>query len=97
VSSHQIHPGTPEQGYKAARQPSNLLRTWLGDIRTELHTPDYNEWRKELSSSAYYGFWDRVFDILDIGIQQFGESWVNAVRVSKLIDTYIVSRVSNSN
>ncbi|KAJ2906357.1 uncharacterized protein MKZ38_002073 [Zalerion maritima] len=61
-----------------------VKRTWLGHILTDDHDNEYNMVRHQLSEAAFQGDWEIMFKALDIGAQEYGESWVNAIRMKPL-------------
>ena len=63
------------------REPKRQ-HTWLGHVYKEGHSEDYIQAREDLSEAAFNGQWDRVFKILDKGVQLYEESWINAPRLS---------------
>jgi hypothetical protein len=69
------------------------LYTWLGNVCLEVNPDKYNYWRDRLSNAAYSGNWYDLWKALEIGNRQFGESWVNAMRLSKLADSHSYSKV----
>lgn len=63
---------------------AGAIRTWIGymDTRNSHITEDYRRLRNQLADAAKFGCWDNVWEILKCARDQFGESWVNAVRMS---------------
>jgi hypothetical protein len=66
-----------------AQRPAIITRTWLAHIHTEKHSAQYLELRHKLSEASYWGHWETLFEVLDQGLQLYGESWVNAPRMSQ--------------
>lgn len=59
------------------------VRTWLGHILRERHSDRYLLDRDELSNAAFEGRWGDMFQMLDRGRRKYGETWANAIRLSK--------------
>ncbi|KAM7188500.1 hypothetical protein V8F20_010518 [Naviculisporaceae sp. PSN 640] len=72
------------QAVKSTARPA--LRTWLGYNMTSGHDPQYLRHREALSDAAYYGRWEDVFRIIELGNTLYGESWVNATRIRQSTD-----------
>lgn len=68
---------------QAKKQQTQILRTWLGNLDTDKHDYQYVQWRHELSDAAKYGQWDDMFELMAKGLRVYGESWVNAPRISE--------------
>jgi hypothetical protein len=60
------------------------LRTWLGHLVQEDHSEHYISSREMLSDAAYWGNWEVFWPALKIGKEQYDESWINAIRLSKV-------------
>lgn len=63
-------------------KPSRSLQIWFGDTYRDGFNDEYLSLRDKLSDAAYIGDFETVFGILDIAKERFGESWVNAPRLS---------------
>ena len=61
---------------------SEQVPIWLGYTLTEGLPPEYIAARSALSNAAWAGQWDVVFEQLEKGQAEFGENWVNCVRLS---------------
>lgn len=68
---------------QAKKQQTQIIRTWLGNLDTDKHDHQYVQWRHELSDAAKYGQWDDMFELMEKGLRVYGESWVNATRISE--------------
>lgn len=66
-----------------------VMRTWLGNLDADKHDQEYAQRRGQLSHAAKYADWDKVFHLLEVGRKTYGESWVNAPRMSEYLSTYI--------
>jgi len=62
-----------------------VMRTWVGNLDTDKHDKDYVQQRAKLANAAKYGHWDEVFELLTSARKVYGESWVNAPRISKCL------------
>ena len=62
-----------------------LLNTWLGYVLLDGYTADYLNWRHQLSEAGYWGRWDDLWSILDVGKQVYHETWANAIRLSEAV------------
>lgn len=65
----------------SSEEPASRVRTWIGHIITDHHSPEYLQLRNELSEAVYWGDWDVVFNKLEEGLRTFGELWGNAPRM----------------
>lgn len=63
---------------------ATAIRTWVGyvDSDNSYITDDYRRLRNQLADAAKFGRWNDLLEILKCAKDQFGESWVNAVRMS---------------
>ncbi len=70
-----------------AREPGTFepIRTWLGHVVQEGHSEHYLTSREGLRNAAYWGDWEAFWPALNIGLDEYTESWVNATRLSMLI------------
>jgi hypothetical protein len=74
---------------------TRVIRTWLGHILTDGLPSSYVSLRDGMSEAAYWGSWDDIWVALEQGEALFGESWVNAIRMSMcLVISYSYVRVS---
>jgi hypothetical protein len=64
------------------------LPTWLGHLIQEGHSEHYISAREKLSNAAYWGNWETFWQALKIGKDEYAESWVNAIRLSKVAPSY---------
>lgn len=55
---------------------------WAAQVTREDLSPGYLANRDQLADSAFLGAWEEVFSLLDIGRREFGETWINASRMS---------------
>jgi len=62
--------------------PSKSLQIWFGDTYRDGFSDEYLSLRDRFSDAAYIGDFETVLGILDIAKEKFGESWVNAPRLS---------------
>lgn len=71
--------------YDGEPQDQVVMRTWLGNLDGDKHDKEYVQQRANLANTAKYGRWDEVFDILVSARKTYGESWVNAPRISEYL------------
>jgi hypothetical protein len=72
------------------------LRTWLGHILTDNHAEAYLIHRIALSDAVYWGDWDQIWDLLKTGHEEYQESWVNGIRMSKRVNPCHAIFVANT-
>jgi len=64
-------------------QPIKPVQIWFGDTYRDGFSEDYLKLRDSLSDAAFTGNFDSVFGVLKVAEDRYGESWVNAPRLSK--------------
>ena len=64
-------------------KPSRSLQIWFGDTYRDGFSDEYLALRDKLSDAAYSGDFAEVFQVLQVAEERFGESWINAPRLSK--------------
>lgn len=79
TTSHVIV-GSPSPGPRNRR----LVPTWLGYLVQDGHPTDYIRARSHLSDAAYWGEWDDFWSIHRSAVELYQETWINAIRMSKL-------------
>ncbi|RMY56210.1 hypothetical protein D0863_13057 [Hortaea werneckii] len=61
--------------------PSRPVAVWHGYVLREGFPDVYLKARDRLADAAYYGDWESVIEMLEIGDLEFGENWASAVRL----------------
>jgi hypothetical protein len=77
--------GNHDGGEHAQSDRLSAMPMWPGNVLRTRFPEAYLRQRDRISALAKYGRWDEVFPQLEIGIKEYGENWVNAVRISKKI------------
>lgn len=69
-----------------AQEPDQFepLRTWLGHVVQDGHSEHYMSSREALSDAAFWGDWEKFWTALNIGSEEYAESWINAIRLKPL-------------
>lgn len=62
---------------------SDRLHVWLGNTLRGQFDSEYLKHRDALSDAAYFGRWDELSSILDIGERKYSEPWANCPRLSR--------------
>ena len=66
------------------------LRTWLGHVvvadgeEGQIVSQHYLSHRDKLSDAAYWSQWPALWTELEVGLKEYAESWINAIRLSEL-------------
>lgn len=64
-------------------QKAKKLQIWFGDLSRSGFNTRYLELRDQLAESAFWGDFDMVSQVLMDVEETYGQSWVNAPRLSK--------------
>ncbi|KAI7222222.1 hypothetical protein KC333_g1248 [Hortaea werneckii] len=71
--------------------PSRPIAVWHGYVLREGFSDAYLKARDRLADAAYYGDWESVIEMLEIGQLDFGENWASAVRLKPRSEADYVS------
>ena len=64
-------------------QTTKRLQIWFGDLSRSSFDTNYLSLRDKLADAAYWGDFDKVFEVLEEAKRACGQSWANVPRLCK--------------